>query len=132
MAALAFVAAAIAVVLAVLLWRSRRRHADEIKSVVRERDDAIQRREDAALAGERMRRAVDALPLGVLMYDDRGSVVYRNRAASLYTTGRRTEAMVTGAIEELLQAALGGASARRTLEQYGPPPRTLVLSAWPL
>src|SRR5436305_1449695 len=35
MAALAFVAAAIAVVLAVLLWRSRRRHADEIKSVVR-------------------------------------------------------------------------------------------------
>jgi len=40
--------------------------------------------------------------------------------------------MVTATIEELLQGALRGESTRRTLEQYGPPQRTLVLSAWPL
>src|SRR3954451_20520547 len=98
MAALALVAGGVAVVLAVLLWWSRRRHAEKLKSVTRERDDAIRDREDVALAGERMRRALDALPLGVLMFDDRGSVVYRNRAAGVYTSGPRTEAMVTAMV----------------------------------
>jgi two-component system sensor histidine kinase SenX3 len=132
MAALAIIAVGIAIVLAALLWWTRRRHEAEARALVRERDAAIAARDEASLADERMRRAVDAMPLGVLMCDDRGEVVYRNRAAGMYTTGRRTEAIVTATIEELLGSALEGASTRRTLEQFGPPQRTLVLSAWPL
>ncbi|HEY2812569.1 MAG TPA: ATP-binding protein [Acidimicrobiales bacterium] len=132
MAAFVLVAGGLVVVLAVLLWSTSRKHANEMAALKRERDVAVAGRDAAALGVERMRRAVDALPLGVLMCDDAGEVVYRNRAAGLYTTGRRTEAIVNATIEELLRAALDGESAGRTLEQYGPPQRTLVLSAWPL
>src|SRR6516164_6292632 len=106
MAALALIGVAIVIVLAVALVSSRRRHADDLRSVSRARDDALEARDDATLAGERMRLAVDALPLGVLTYDGKGAVVYRNTAAARYTSGRRTEAMVTATIEELRQGAL--------------------------
>jgi two-component system sensor histidine kinase SenX3 len=132
MAALAIIAGGIAVVLAALLWWTRRRHEEQVRALTRELDETRVERDAAALAEERMRRAVDSLPLGVLMYDGRGSVAYSNSAAALYTSGRRTEAMVTAAIEELLHAALVGALERRTLELYGPPQRSLVLAAWPL
>jgi two-component system sensor histidine kinase SenX3 len=132
MAALAFIAGGIAVVLAALLWWTLRRHHDEMRALVRERDEAVAERDEAALAGERMRRAVDSLALGVLLFEGRGGVVYSNSAASLYTSGRRTEALVTATIEELTERALEGVSDRRTVEQFGPPQRSLVLSAWPL
>ena len=95
MAALALIAAGVAVVLAALWWRTDRRLQEQLRTLVRERDEAIAERDTAMLAGERMRRAVDSLGLGVLVFDGRGSVVYRNDAASLYTSGRRTEAMAT-------------------------------------
>jgi two-component system sensor histidine kinase SenX3 len=132
MATLALVVAGAAAVLAVLWWRTRRRLEAQLRIVVRERDEAIAQRDMAILASERMRRVADSLGLGVLVFDGRGSVVYENDAASLYTSGRRTEAMATQTIEELTRGALKGASDRRTLEQYGPPQRSLVLSAWPL
>src|SRR5262245_33950716 len=128
MAALAFVAAGVAIVLAVVFWRRRYRQVQvQVQATVRQRDEAIADRDAATLAGERMRRAVDSLDLGVLVFDGRGSVVYRNDAASEYTTGRRTEAMAIATIEELTGGALAGRSDRRTLEQYGPPHRTVVL-----
>ncbi len=132
MAALAFIGGAIAIVLSVLLVSTRRRLGEELRAVTRARDDAIEARDGATLAGERMRRAVDALPLGVLTYDGRGEVVYRNTASARYTSGRRTEAVVTSTIEDLLRGALEGAAGRQTIEQFGPPQRSLVLSAWPL
>jgi two-component system, OmpR family, sensor histidine kinase SenX3 len=132
MAALALVAAGVAVVLAVVLWRRDRQLQQQVRATVRQRDDAIADRDVATLAGERMRRAVDSLDLGVLVFDGQGSVVYRNDVASQYTSGRRTEAMAIAAIEELTRGALAGRSDRRTLEQYGPPQRSVVLSAWPL
>jgi two-component system sensor histidine kinase SenX3 len=132
MAALALISGAIAIVLGVALVFSRRRDAEELRTTTLQRDHAIQARDNAMLAGERMRRAVDALPLGVLTYDGTGEVVYSNSAAARYTSGRRTEAMVTATIEELLQGALEGNAGRRTIEQFGPPQRSLVLSAWPL
>ena len=132
MAALALIAAAVAVVLVVVLWRMDRRLQEQVRAAARERSDAIAERDAATLVGERMRRAVDSLGLGVLVFDGRGSIVYQNNAASQYTSGRRTEAMATATIEELTRGALVGRSDRRTLEQYGPPQRSVVLSAWPL
>jgi two-component system sensor histidine kinase SenX3 len=132
MAALALLSAGAAVVLALLWWRTQRRFREQRHTLVHERDDAIAQRDAAGLAGERMRRAVASLDLGVLVFDGHGSIVYQNDAAGLYTSGRRTEALATATIEELTQAALKGASDRRTLEQYGPPQRSVVLSAWPL
>ena len=132
MGALALIGGALAVIFAALLWQTRRRHQDEFRALTREHDDTIAAHDEAALAGERMRRAVDSLALGVLLFDGRGVIVYSNSAASLYTSGRRTEALVTASIEELTQGALEGVSDRRTLEQFGPPQRSLVLSAWPL
>ena len=133
MAALAFIVAGAAVIFAavVLLLRDRRRQ-QQISTLVRARDDAITERDAAMLAGERMRRAVDSLGLGVLVFDGQGSVVYRNDTAGTYTSGRRTEAMAAAIIEDLAAGALAGTSDRRTLEQYGSPQRSIVLSALPL
>jgi len=132
MAALAFILAGGAVILAVVLLLRERRSRQEIPTLVRERDNALAERDAAMLAGERMRRAVDSLGLGVLVFDGQGSVVYRNDTAGTYTSGRRTEAMAAAIIEELAAGALAGTSDRRTLEQYGSPQRSIVLSALPL
>jgi len=132
MTALAFVVAGAAVVFAVVLLVRDRRRRDEILTIARARDNATAARDAATLAGERMRRAVDSLGLGVLVFDGQGSVVYRNDTAGTYTSGRRTEAMAASIIDELAACALAGATERRTLEQYGPPQRSVVLSALPL
>ncbi len=132
MALYAALVTAVAIVLAVLVVRTRA-HATQVAAAAAH--DAAQLRADvdAAIAGAaNMQRAVDALPLGVIMCDDSGAIVYTNVSASRFATGRHTEVMVSAAIDDLLQGALAGVSARRTLEQYGPPQRTLVLSAWPL
>src|SRR5262245_10236682 len=131
MAALAFIVAGAAVIFAVVLLLRDRRRQQQIATLVRARDNAIAERDAAMLAGERMRRAVDSLGLGVLVFDGQGSVVYRNDTAGAYTSGRRTEAMAAAIIEELAAGALAGASDRRTLEQYGSPQRSIVLSALP-
>jgi two-component system sensor histidine kinase SenX3 len=132
MTVVALLAAGAAVVLAALWWRTRRRLQTQLRTADRRRDEVIAQRDAAMLASERMRRAVDALDLGILVFDGRGAVVYQNDAAGLYTSGRRTEALATATIEELTRAALKGASDRRTIEQYGPPQRSVVLSSWPL
>jgi len=132
MAALAFIVAGAAVIFAVVLLLRDRRRQQQISTLVRARDNAIAERDAAMLAGERMRRAVDSLGLGVLVFDGQGSVVYRNDTAGTYTSGRRTEAMAAAIIEDLAAGALAGTSDRRTLEQYGSPQRSIVLSALPL
>lgn len=81
---------------------------------------------------ERLTRAFDLIPQGVILADADGVVGFRNRAASGFVDARHGEALVEGAITELIGRAVGGVSETRTLELYGPPRRAVQLRAGPL
>ena len=93
---------------------------------------AHQRVEQATGDHDRLAHALGALPLGLVICDDQGREVYRNDIAKAFSGARHSEALVEQVIDEQLLGALGGVTDRRTLELFGPPRRTLVVSAAPL
>jgi two-component system, OmpR family, sensor histidine kinase SenX3 len=95
-------------------------------------DSAVLRGGDALVAEGRLAEALEAIPQGVVVSDENGEVVYRNAVADGFSTARHGEALVSAAVSELLDAALAGATSRRTLDLFGPPRRTLALTAAPL
>ncbi|MEJ7846359.1 MAG: histidine kinase dimerization/phospho-acceptor domain-containing protein, partial [Acidimicrobiales bacterium] len=95
-------------------------------------DRSVLRASQTALVESRLTQAVESIGQGVVLCDEQGDVVYRNRVAGRFTTARHSEALVAAAINELLATALDGANDRRILDLFGPPRRTLVLSCYPL
>ena len=84
---------------------------------------------DASADAIRLRRAIDALPQGVVLCDDTGKVVYQNAPANALMTSRLGDALAAQAVTELLEEAWHDGTAERTLDLYGPPPRTLSVRA---
>jgi two-component system, OmpR family, sensor histidine kinase SenX3 len=78
------------------------------------------------------RLALDEAPLGVVVGDDAGEVVFANATARRFIEGRHAETIVRSAVEDLLARGLSGEEASDTLDLYGPPRWNLVLSARPL
>lgn len=89
---------------------------------------------DAAreLAHERLERALDAIDLGVVVADEEGVEVYRNPVGQAFSAARHADALVEAAVTELIATALEGRRADRTLDLFGPPRRTLVITTTPL
>ena len=81
---------------------------------------------------EQLLRALDVIPQGVVLADDRGRVMFRNQAASGFFAARHSEALVEAAITELIALAVAGHPESRTLDLYGPPRRALLLRSVPL
>lgn len=84
------------------------------------------------LASERLVRALDAIPQGVVICDGHGGVVFENEVGAGFSRARHGDALVSAAVTELLAAAVAGSAASRKLELYGPPRRNLVIDAYPL
>jgi two-component system sensor histidine kinase SenX3 len=81
----------------------------------------------------RLQRALRAIPEGVVVVDDAGEIVFRNDVAEEFALARHGDALVEAAIRELVaQAVSDGQAGTRTLELFGPPRRTMVISARPL
>jgi PAS domain-containing protein len=98
---------------------------------------AIDRARDAAAEAEadrqRMARALRAIPEGVVVVDDTGEFVFRNDVAAEFADARHGDALIEAAIRELVaEAVREGRAGTRTLELFGPPRRTMVISARPL
>jgi two-component system sensor histidine kinase SenX3 len=95
----------------------------------------VQEGAEATLEAGRLARALAIIPQGVVVYDEAGTIAYRNDVASGYLTARHGEALVEEAIAGLAAEATDGSDATddppgaRTVELFGPPRRTLVLSA---
>ncbi len=85
---------------------------------------------DAAL--RRFDHALAAIPQGVVLADAKGRVVYRNPVAEAIARGRHTDALIDAAVGEVLDDATRGLPGNRTLDLFGPPRRTLVISGVPL
>ncbi len=95
-------------------------------------DAAVTKTGDASASETRMAHALSAIGDGIVLFDDNGEIVFRNRSAGSFLDARHGEAMVESNIEELASGALAGAQGSKSLELFGPPRRTLVLSADPL
>ena len=77
----------------------------------------------------RLRRSLDTLPMGLVLCDESGTVVYRNEHAEQLMTSRYGDAIAAQAVTELLAEAWSGGGAERTVDLYGPPRRTLHVQA---
>jgi two-component system sensor histidine kinase SenX3 len=95
-------------------------------------DSAVLARGDATVAVGRMAQALETIPQGVVICDENGEVTFRNQAATTFSSARHGDALVGAAIEEMLRKALDGDRDTRTLDLFGPPRRTLVVTVSPL
>jgi two-component system sensor histidine kinase SenX3 len=95
-------------------------------------DSAVLGRGDATVAAGRLAHALEAIPQGVVICDDNGAITFRNGAATTFSAARHGNALVSAAIDDMLQQTLDGRVEKRTLDLFGPPRRTLVVSAMPL
>ena len=127
-------AAALAVAVAVLALRGRalRRQIARIPALEGGRAEARSRAAASDETADRLRRALDAIPQGVVIADTGGRILARNHAAVEAATARHGGALVAGAVDELLISAAQGAPGERTLELFGPPYRVVSITARPL
>jgi two-component system sensor histidine kinase SenX3 len=80
----------------------------------------------------RLAGALDQVTEGIVVCDDDGAVVYRNARAAEFVDARHGEALAEKTLTDLLGDALRGRQRSQTLELFGPPRRTLVVTAFPL
>jgi len=152
-------AAAAAAVLVVVFyaWRSRRQTVRRIASVVsrlesvgtvdvvgagrlesslaaleRAAGTAALRVSDAAASVERLADAFRLVGHGVTVGDENGAVVFRNERAEELLADRLDEALARNAVDRLMAGAVRGVAATESLELFGPPRKTLSISAAPL
>jgi len=76
---------------------------------------------------------VRAIPNGLVVVDEQGEIVFRNEFADEFAGGRHGDALIEAAVRQLVDEAVEqGQAGNRTLELFGPPRRTMVISARPL
>jgi len=84
----------------------------------------------AALAeAQRLRSALDAVQVGIIIADRVGDPVMRNRAAA---PGGHADLLVQDVVNRLIAAARRGETAEERLNLHGPPMRVLLVRAVPL
>ena len=86
----------------------------------------------AADPDARLVSALSALPLGLVVTDRDGTIVFRNDVAAEFDSGRHTDAIVAAALDEVISAARNGVQVERELDLYGPPRRFLVVRGAPI
>jgi two-component system sensor histidine kinase SenX3 len=101
-------------------------------AITRSLRESAAARDSARATGLLLKDALDGLPQGVLVFDDRGGVVERNDAAGTFVTARPGDALVEAAIAELAAAALEGLPDRREVELFGPPRRVVLVEVAPI
>ena len=89
-------------------------------------------RSAAEFAAWRLVASLDALRTGLVVCDRDGAVVARNTAAAVLLTARHGEALVTRAINRLLEQALEGERASAEVELHAEPRRTYDVEARPI
>jgi len=109
----------------VLARRAATRHSAELRG-----RDVVDGALDATV--ERLERALDAIPQGVAICDGSGSILFHNETGTHYSSARHGDALVEAAIDDLLMRAVVGEACVETVELFGPPRRTLVITAVPL
>ena len=131
--------AAIAVAMLVLVgfgafvaWRTRRDLVRRLTELDATATDAAARMADAQAAFDRLADAYRLIGHGIIVSDELGEIVFRNDRADELVGDRLGEALATPAIHRLLAGAVAGEAGTEQVELFGPPHRTLTVSAAPL
>ncbi len=77
----------------------------------------------------RFRQSMDSLPLGLVLCDESGGVIFRNKQAETLMTSRYGDAIAAQAVTDVLAEGWSNGVAERTIDIYGPPRRTLTVRA---
>ncbi len=77
----------------------------------------------------RLRRSLDTLPLGLVLCDEAGGVIFRNTQAENLMASRYGDAIAAQAVTDVLAEGWSSGVAERTIDIYGPPRRTLTIRA---
>ncbi len=77
----------------------------------------------------RLRRSLDTLPLGLVLCDEAGGVIFRNTQAEHLMASRYGDAIAAQAVTDVLAEGWSSGVAERTIDIYGPPRRTLTIRA---
>jgi len=80
----------------------------------------------------RLRAALDGLPEAVMIFDGEGTVLEHNLAANQFLEARHADALVGAAITGLVRLAVTGEQGSRSLDLFGPPRRSVVVTTIPL
>ncbi|MEL7155858.1 MAG: histidine kinase dimerization/phospho-acceptor domain-containing protein, partial [Actinomycetota bacterium] len=115
-------------------WRvtTTRRRAAAAASTGDPVEEHVEQTATQTWAGDpRIDRALGALPLGVLVTDPDGEVIYRNRFAEQFQGARHGNALVEAELREVISATAAGRAMERSVEIYGPPARSLQLRGSP-
>ena len=95
---------------------------------------AAQREADLSVARSAMDRvkvSLDVLPVGIVIADDSGFEL-RNAAADHLLGIRHADVIVDEAVRVHLRGALAGELRRQTIDIYGPPRRSVEVTAFPV
>ena len=84
---------------------------------------------ESSADSSRLRRSLDALPLGLILCDEAGSVVFRNALAETLMASRYGDAIAAQAVTDVLAEGWSVGVAERSIDIYGPPRRTLAIKA---
>ncbi len=76
---------------------------------------------------ERVMRAVETLPLGLVLYDSEGRAAFQNSSAFGLGGNRHQRPLVDAALEEVSSLAARKGNAERSLDLFGPPRQVLDL-----
>ncbi len=117
---------------AVVGWTRAAKGRDSLAEAAALLREETQHGASLAVARDRLTRAVDTLDDGVVVVDEQGLIVVRNRAAAKYVGARHAVALAEDEIARLTSAALAGSSCTRELALFGPPRQVLLLRAEPL
>jgi two-component system sensor histidine kinase SenX3 len=110
----------------------RRELQQRLAKAEHDADVAASRATEAGVQARRLRRALDVLDEGIVVCDEDGAELYRNRAAQALVDARGADVLVARALAEVLADARYGVPQEQTLELFGPPPRTLIVEADPI
>ena len=80
----------------------------------------------------RLREALDALDVGVVVGDRSGAVVFRSRTAAGLTGAAHADVLVEEAVQRHLADSTRGRSGRQVLDLLGPPRAVVVVTGSPL
>ncbi|MGH9023164.1 MAG: hypothetical protein ACRDV9_08710, partial [Acidimicrobiia bacterium] len=103
-----------------------------LSRVERAAERALWRNDSTAGERSRLLGVLEELAEGVVVADERGEVVLRNRAAEAWSSDRHGEALTAKAVADLLHGAVKGTGTEQELRLFGPPRRVLQVRAVPL
>jgi len=107
----------------------RRRHISvEMASLRSELSQAQSALRDLQASSQVRLAALDRIPMGLLIADSSGEVVYQNRTVRRLASDARTRSLLNATVRDVLSIAAEQETAERELALVGPPPRHILVT----